>query len=335
MNKKIIIGIVLFVVILILILAGFFIFQKRTCGNGVIYGECSENPPFFCEKGLIISKASVCGCPDFFEVEEDLCFSEYQTNSKKIYLPYTLRGEQGEIDFVVYEGVVDYISNISKSINYFGDDVPSRLDFKLKHIEEPIQKKFLLSLVAEIQNLGLNKKDQARVAISLIQNIPYNESEENSVLIRGDLGINRSRYPYEVLYDMQGVCEGGSELLSFLLKEIGYGVGIFYYPEEEHEAVGIKCPIEYSLDGTGYCFVETTGPAIISDDKNYYLDWGKLSSNPELLIISDGDVFEKAYEFKDAQKRIGLSELIEENGQITRLQKIQLENLKDKYGLVL
>jgi len=183
--------------------------------------------------------------------------------------------------------------------------------------------------------LGLSKENQARVAISLVQNIPYNGTEDKSVGIRGDLGVNRSRYPYEVLYDMQGVCEGKSELLSFLLKEIGYGVGIFYYPEEDHESVGIQCPLEYGLNETGYCFVETTGTAIISDDKGYYLDWGRLSSTPEFYLIEKGNSLGKISEYKDADNLAEILTLIEENGEITRLQKIQLDNLKEKYGLVL
>jgi len=333
MNKKLIFGIA--VLVFVLIFSIFFIFSEKNCGDETFENQCSLTKPYFCEKGKLIEKASICGCPDFFEAQVDLCYSKYQINPKKIFLKYILNGKEDEIEFSVYEGVVNYISNVSKSINYFGGDAPSRLDFKLKHLEEPVQREFLLPLVVEIQNLGLNKKDQTRVAISLVQNIPYNETEDKSIGIRWDFDVNRSRYPYEVLYDMQGVCEGKSELLSFLLKEIGYGVGIFYYSEEDHEAVGIKCSLEYSLDKTGYCFVETTGPAIISDDKNYYLDWGKLNSTPELLIISDGNVFEKANEFKDAQKKIELSNLIEENGQITRLQKIRFEKIKKRYGLEL
>lgn len=332
MNKKLIGGILL--VVIVLGVGSYFVFRERKCGNETLYGECSENAPFYCEKEMVVSKASFCGCPNDFEIQGDFCYSKYQTNSKTIFLKYFLNGKENEIEFVVYQGVVDYISNVSNSITYYGE-TPSRLDFKLKNIEEPVQREFLLSLVTEIQNLDLSKENQARVAISLVQNIPYNETEDKAVGIRGDLGVNRSRYPYEVLYDMQGVCEGKSELLSFLLKELGYGVGIFYYPEEDHEAVGIKCPSEYSLDETGYCFVETTGPAIISDDQGYYLNWGKLSSDSEFYLIQEGDSLDKVRDYKDADNLAEILTLIEENGKITRLQKIQLDNLKQRYGLEL
>ncbi|MBU4308462.1 MAG: hypothetical protein KJ566_01555 [Nanoarchaeota archaeon] len=332
MNKKLIGGIIL--VVIVLGLGSYFVFRERKCGDGVLYGECSENVPFYCEQGMIVSKASVCGCQDSFVVEEELCNSKYQINPKTIFLKYFLNGKENEIEFVVYQGVVDYISNVSNSITYYGE-TPSRLDFKLKNIEEPVQREFLLSLVVEIQNLDLSKENQARVAISLVQNIPYNETEDKAVGIRGDLGVNRSRYPYEVLYDMQGVCEGKSELLSFLLKELGYGVGIFYYFEEDHEAVGIKCPLEYSLDETGYCFVETTGPAIISDDQGYYLNWGKLSSDSEFYLIQEGVSLGKVRDYKDADNLAEILISIENTGMVTRLQKIQLDNLKERYGLEL
>jgi hypothetical protein len=226
-NKKIILGISLG--IFLLFSFGVFFFWERTCGDGTPYEQCSKNAPFFCERGELIPKASVCGCPEFFEVQGDSCFSNYSSNSKEIFLEYILNGKKQKMGFMVYDGVLEYVSNLSSSITYYGKNA-SRLDFKLKNIEEPIQREFLLPLVIQIQNLNLRKIDQLRVAVSLVQNIPYGDEENISSSIRGDLEVNRSFYPYEVLYYQKGVCEGKSELLSFLLKELGYSVGIFYYP---------------------------------------------------------------------------------------------------------
>ena len=40
--------------------------------------------------------------------------------------------------------------------------------------------------------------------------------------------------------------------------------------QENHESVGIRCPLEESYKESGYCFIETTAPAIISDDSIEY-----------------------------------------------------------------
>jgi hypothetical protein len=307
--------------------------KEFICGDGTPEGNCSLRKPYFCLEGKLIDKASICDCPANLEVKEDLCFSNYQTNPKSVTLKYILRGEKSEIDFVVYSGMVDYISNISKTISYNKNEKPLRKDFKIKKINEEEQRQLLLSLLTKIQNIAEEKKDQARIAISMVQNIPYGESEKN-ITIRSSNHINYSRYPYEVLYDMQGACEGRSELLAFLLKEIGYGVVLFYYPSDNHEVVGIKCPVEYSLDNTGYCFIETTGPSIISNDQSYYIGWGKLSANPELVFISDGDSLDKnLYEYKDAKDLIKINKLIEEKGEINIFQHNKLESLREKYGL--
>jgi len=58
----------------------------------------------------------------------------------------------------------------------------------------------------KIQNLTLVKEDQMRIAVSLVQNIPYAESEK-TFIIRNTL-FNYSRYPYEVLYDGAGILRG-------------------------------------------------------------------------------------------------------------------------------
>lgn len=328
----IILILLLFILILLFFLLSVTKEKSYVCGDNTLNEKCSLRKPYFCLNGTLLKRASVCGCSDLLTKKDELCISKYQINSKNISLRYILRGEEDEIDFVVYEGLVDYLLNLPKFIYYQEDEKPSRKDFKLKRINEKEQRELILPLVTEIQNIAKDKNDQARIAISIVQNIPYNESERNITL--GFSQINYSRYSYEVLYDMQGACEGRSELLAFLLKEIGYGVALFYYPLENHEAVGIKCPVQYSLDNTGYCFVETTGPSIISDNQGYYLGWGKLSSIPEIILISEGDSLDKnLYEYQDAEDLIKINTIIETKGEINIFYKNRLDYLRKKYGL--
>jgi len=333
---KIYLAIFFMILILIFLILFFFnVFIKESfllCGDGTFNENCSSRKPYFCLNGTLIEKASVCDCPEILTKKGDLCISRYQTNPKNIILKYVLRGEENEIDFVVYKGMVDYISSLPKSIYHSEDEKPSRGDFQLGSINEEEQKELLLPLVTKIQNIANNKEDQVRIAISIVQGIPYGES--GKIITLGPNRVNHSRYPYEVLYDMQGVCEGRSELLAFLLKEIGYGVALFYYPLENHEVVGIKCPMKYSLDNTGYCFVETTGVSIITNNQDYYIGWGKLSSEPEMILTLDGiSLSNNLYEYKDAKDLIKISKVIDEKGEINFFQHNKLESLRKKYGL--
>lgn len=43
-----------------------------------------------------------------------------------------------------------------------------------------------------------------------------------------------------------------------MLAKLGYGAAILDFPDINHSALGLACPREYSLDKSGYCYVETT-----------------------------------------------------------------------------
>ena len=301
------------------------------CGDGTFYNTCSLNKPYFCSNGTLIEKASICGCPKILKQQGNSCTSAYKTNPKSITLNYTLNGENGEIDFTVYRGMKDYLSNISRGIMSYGENqVPSRADFKIKAINEPEQREMLLPLLIKIQNMENNKQDQVRIAISLVQNIPFGGS--NKTISVSNNSVNYFRYPYEVLYDMQGVCSEKTALLGFLIKEMGYGTAFFYYPLENHEAFGIKCPLKYSINNTGYCFIETTGPSVLTNDKNSYVN-GVTLSEPSIFLLSLGDSLNGDMpEYKDAKFLMKTISLLHK-GKISRFRVHKLDKIKKKYGL--
>ncbi len=302
------------------------------CGDDTPENTCSDVKPYFCKEGILIEMASVCGCPEGFGTNKNICFSNYNTGYKNIRLNYTLKGENGFIDFAVYDGFRNYISSIPRSIVYFSNGNSSRADFTLKAINEEEQRKFLMPLVIIIQNITDNKDDQMRIAISIVQNIPFGASNKTAYF--GVNKINYSRYPYEVLYDMQGVCGEKTDLLAFFLRELGYGTSFFYYADENHEALGLKCPIEESLSKSGYCFVETTGPSIITDNKISYVGVGKLFSEPEIYFINYGESISfNLDEYEDADKLIQIRNSAEKTGFIGPINKMNLEKIKKKYGL--
>jgi hypothetical protein len=323
---------IIFVLILIIGVFLFWNFEKKeevsTCGDGTFYNACSLKKPYFCSEGILIEKASLCGCSDLLTKEGDLCVSGYQTNPKEVNLDYILRGEENSINFVAYEGLADYLADLPRSISYRGEEEPSKTDFKLRNINEEEQRELLLPLVVKIQNLTEDKTDQLRIAVSLVQNIPFGFSEKNTT-VRGTV-LNYSRYPYEVLYDEEGVCGEKSELLAFLLRELGYEVALFYHSSENHESIGVGCSSKYGLDNTGYCFIETTGPAIITDSSIEYVGGIKLLSEPEVFPLSTGASLEGGlYEYRDAKIMKKLRE-----GSIVLFKESRLEKLKQKYGLI-
>jgi len=332
MNKRLILPLILsFFLILSLVAFFFFSNQAEACNDGTLLDECSEIKPYFCSYGKLIENASFCGCSNLSNISGESCNSNLRTEPKEINFTYVLRGETGTIPFTVYKGADNYFYNIPRYID--SSENPSLLDFKLKVVNDEQQKELLLPLVVKIQEITSDKTDQARIAISLVQFIPFGTSDKVSRI--GNIEIDYQRYPYEVLYDYEGICSEKSELLTFLLKELGYDTAILYYSLENHDAVGIKCSDENSLKNTGYCFVETTGPSIITDDQTEYIgEYDSLSSVPKILNISHGIFLgENLYEYKDAQTLIDIRKDMQDYGVINFLQHFQYQALKKKYGL--
>jgi hypothetical protein len=313
----------------------FFVFNRivRTCNDGTTYNQCSSINPYFCSRGDLIENASFCGCSDFSKIDENRCFSNYQLNAKNITLNYTIRGEESYIEFIVYEKLSNYLSGLSRYNSYDPSDDSALLNFRLKSLDNKEQRELLLPLVIKIQSLTENKDDQARIAVSVVQNIPFGNS--NKKIRFGGVSIDYYRYPYEVLYDLEGVCGEKSALLVFLLREMGYGSSFIYYPLENHEVTGISCPEKSSLNNSGYCFIETTGPSIISDYKTEYLGIQRLSSTPKIIPLPGNITFgeNNFYEFRDFKILDRIRERMRNYGTINFIQHLQFQEMERKYGL--
>lgn len=119
-------------------------------------------------------------------------------------------------------------------------------------------------LAQKIRTLGeekkLNENQIVEFISTFVQTIPYDQNKLDRRTSEMESITEKITYPYEVLYDNTGVCQDKSYLAYALLKELGYGISIFLFPnpEDNHMAVGVKCPLEFSNYNSGYCFVETT-----------------------------------------------------------------------------
>jgi len=326
------------VMISFLVYSSFLNQESVFCGDGTLSGKCSINrKPFFCEDGVLIEKATSCGCPLNFTIIGESCWSGYEEDQKEMVFDYYLNGEKSYIEFVMYKSFVDNYLN-SSNRTYVRN---SRESFELERINEKFSRELLLPLVIKIFNLDSDRENQARIAVSLVQNLDYGFSDEKLKLSENS-EVVYSRYPYESLLDYEGVCEEKSRILSFLLKEIGFENALLYFPELNHQAVGIKCPVEHSIDESGFCFIETTGVSIISNNKEYY-DFGErlslgfggvqIDSNPEFFYVTGGISFSDfEREYKDAFKLNQINEKRRNGKKLTFIEYYELEKIRERYG---
>ena len=220
----------------------------------------------------------------------------YETGLTSRSFTYVLRGQTAIVTANLYSGVYNDLKSTEPS--FYGD----YREYYLKYLDNPVQKKYLADLVSSIKSRTSNKDDQARIAINLVQQIPYDyeqyyESESSSAA-----DSRRTRSPYETLYDNKGVCGEKSLLLAYLLRDLGYGVVLFSFSTEKHMAVGIKSSDQYAYRNSGYSFVESTTPTIVTDSDGEYVGAGKLTSTPQVIHISDGNSFVSiSEEYDDAR----------------------------------
>lgn len=268
------------------------------------------------------------------EKKTEQVMPKYKKGPKERTFKYTIRGDSANISYTVYAGLNNYLAGISRYY-YCDPECPSDREIALRYLNQEEQRKNLEILVKKIRSKTGEPDEQARIAVSLVQKIPYdwNAYYDMDTYKTGD---RVARYPYEVLYDKKGVCEEKSKLLAYILRELGFGVVLFGYEAENHMAVGIKCPAQYSYRNTGYCFVETTSPSIITDAQGNYVGVGKLSSKPEVIRISDGRSLDSvSEEYNDAREWDRLREKISESpgGLLSRYDYHRWKRLVNKYGI--
>jgi len=311
------------------------LYQKARESYEIILDKDPAHSDAMWNKGLLLKTLG-------FDNEAVLCFENWQTLTSNrisdvkqftadlrtnrvedgciaIRFPFTLKGNSGYIGLTVHEKIYyEIIKRLPlRFVNGF-DQV-----FYLTLLQHDDQKGALKSLVDSIKKLGeRNKYDDLRIATSLVQQIPYGKIKNYQ---------ERRFYPYEVLYNQCGVCEDKSILLAFLLKELGYGVVLLEFETERHMAVGIKVPEEFSYKKSGYAFVETTKPNIISDCHCDYVNSGKLTSVPSIIPVSEGRTFNGVQEeYRDAEE---WNDILSRGRVLDQYHFSRFQYLAHKYGM--
>jgi hypothetical protein len=277
---------------------------------------------------LVVGLSGCAGLEHTFEniIGNEPSLEELMTNPKNVTLKFRYEYSDWTFNYTVYKGVNDYLASLPRSISSFGG--VSKKDFIMRDVNQEYQRELIQTIMNVITNFTENRDDQARISISIVQNIPY----DYEGLISGS---PTAKYPYEVLYTQNGVCGEKSHLLILLLRELGFSVAVFEFEEDNHRSVGIKCPIEYSFRNSGYCFVESTKPSIITDGEGNYLNAGKLDSF-EVIEICGGYSFDSvSEEYFDAIEYNNLNERSKQNGGILSQNDYDrwLE-IVNKYGII-
>ena len=112
----------------------------------------------------------------------------------------------------------------------------------------------IYQLKAIVLQNNLSADETVDLIMSFIQYIPYDQAKVNANL----LANNNPYYPYETLYLHKGVCSDKTFLALALLRKLGYGAAILDFPDLNHTAIGIECPVGDSINSSGYCYIETT-----------------------------------------------------------------------------
>lgn len=205
-------------------------------------------------------------------------------DERVVYLNFVYKGQKSGIYFAANREVYRELASLPRTMISMSHENKkfTKRDFIMAKLDNKLQRENLLPLVQKIKSLTPDVNKQARIAISLVQNIPYDFPE-----VRTLDNVSRDKYPYEVLWEHRGICSEKADLLLFMLRELGFGTATLIYKEENHRTVGIKCQDAYDVGDSGYCYVEVTGPKIITDSLPKDKGVGNLTDF-EVIKISDG-----------------------------------------------
>lgn len=105
-----------------------------------------------------------------------------------------------------------------------------------------------------------------------IQAIPYGEVGGETVLAA------------EMLADGAGICTDKSILLASLLVHEGYDTVLWVFSTQRHVALGVASDAA-CFQGTGYAFIETTGPSYVGQAASEYRAVGPIARAPALITL--------------------------------------------------
>jgi hypothetical protein len=177
--------------------------------------------------------------------------------SNEKYFSFKYKNVDQTITVKLLPALYTSYSKSSKVYSYPADNPPANLReafynifFQAKSGDTSITD-LVNNLTALAKNNNWSDDELAESALALVQYIPYDQAKVGAI-------TNNPYFPYETLYLDKGVCSDKTFLALAILKKLGYGTAIMDFPDINHSAIGISCPVEYSIAGSGYCYGETT-----------------------------------------------------------------------------
>jgi hypothetical protein len=96
-------------------------------------------------------------------------------------------------------------------------------------------------------------------------------------------------------------------------------------------AVGVKSASRYSFYDTGYAYIETTRPTIITYEPDPGYGGFSISQNPRVIHLSGGKkALDVSTEYGDARR---LKQLEHMGGNLNQSYQAELSKISDKYDL--
>jgi hypothetical protein len=230
---------------------------------------------------------------------------------------YFIENSRKSISLTMYGGLAENLSGLRHSSLPGSDkEVIARL------LANQHQDEYLKPLIESIVKRSPAPDDPAKIAISLVQHVPYTRNQP----------FNTSSgwlYPYETLYRNAGTSADKSILAAYLLKELGYDTVVFEFPGSM--AVGVRCSPEYDFYDSGYAFIEPTVPTIITYVPESRYGGFSVSAPLRIITVSDGKrPMDVSPEFRDASR---LKQLERLGGVLNQMQYTELQKISNKYDM--
>jgi uncharacterized protein YdeI (BOF family) len=150
--------------------------------------------------------------------------------------------------------------------------------------EDPAQRPAIDDVCRQLRAIrdraSLDSDQYLELIAKYVQSIPYDAASYKA-------GTGRQRFTVETLVEGTGMCGDKSVLLAGLLAHEGYAAALLDFKPEKHMAVGVRGSGK-TYGGSGWLFLETTGPCYVTDVPDTYLGGTTLTSEPIVITIGSG-----------------------------------------------
>ena len=243
--------------------------------------------------------------------------ADYRQSPKTTSFSYVIDGNRRFMNFTTFGGLSDFFSSKSHSYHYDPDN-----GVIMDLLENEVQNENMRLFIDMIRKRSITSDDQAKIAISLVQRIPFNGTKYSRT-------ATDWYYPYETVHNNKGSAADKSVLLAYLLNELGFETVLFEF--SNHIVVGVKSSSKYAFYDTGYAFIETTRPTIITYEPDTSYGGFGISQNPRIIHLTGGKrVLDVSTEYGDAMR---MKQLEKMGGSLNQSYRAELSKISEKYDL--